>query len=63
MHEGNDQIDLFIEELEQLGANELSPELSGAIACAGSAFCAATLSTISSTGSSFSTASSFSTTS
>ena len=56
-------LDLFIEELDQLGATELPAELTGAIACAGSAFCAATFSSIGSTGSSFSTASSFSTTS
>jgi hypothetical protein len=61
MHEDEGTIDLFIEELEQLGANELASDLSSAVACAGSIFCAATFSSIGSTGSSFSSSSSFST--
>jgi hypothetical protein len=60
-HQGLDDIDLFMEEIEQLAASELPAQLSGAVACAGCVFCAGSLSSIGSTGSSFSSTSSFST--
>lgn len=60
-NQDQEQIDLFMEEIEQLSASELPTQLSAAVGCAGCVFCAGSLSSIGSTGSSFSSTSSFST--